>query len=95
MKADGVTDFGTFTTDANNCVVYTAGHIPGNKVDTICVNCNGQSRSQRHNSLYHYNYTKIKLWVIWYGTIQTTTVSKMLTKQVFPNVEVVLYNLRY
>ncbi|MBL7816022.1 MAG: gliding motility-associated C-terminal domain-containing protein [Saprospiraceae bacterium] len=36
-EPDGQTDFGTYTTDVNNCVIYTAGHIAGNTVDTICI----------------------------------------------------------
>ena len=36
-EPDGVTDFGTYTTNTQGCAVYTAGNNAGSKVDTLCV----------------------------------------------------------
>jgi hypothetical protein len=36
-EPDGLTDFGTYTVNAQGCAVYTAGHNAGAKVDTLCV----------------------------------------------------------
>ena len=36
-NANGVTNYGTYTTDAAGCITYTAGHLPIVKGDTICL----------------------------------------------------------
>ena len=93
-EPDGQTDFGTWTTDANGCAVYTAGSIPGNTVDTLCV-VGTDSLGRKDTTVWIItitpNVTASLGNLVWEDTNNNGT--KDPTEGGIAGVEVVLYNL--